>query len=140
MSPWLTNYITVLESLSSADLPRLRACISEDIKFKDPFNDTSTQDEFIAIMDDMYSRLDKVHFKVHSSAEYEHEAFIEWTFYGESKLTGTFSFVGTSKLISDQSGKVTHHFDYWDGSALMEKIPLIGFFIRQLRGRFSHKN
>ncbi|KXJ52411.1 MAG: hypothetical protein AXW15_10760 [Neptuniibacter sp. Phe_28] len=139
MGTWLATYIDVLETLSPDNLSRLKACTAEQIEFKDPFNYTTTQGDFIALMADMYSRLDHVRFEVNHSIESEGEAFIEWTFYAESTLTGKFSFVGTSRLKSDQAGRVVQHFDYWDGSTLMETIPLIGLFIKRLRNRLSHR-
>jgi hypothetical protein len=138
MDNWLADYVAVLENLSSENLNSLCNITAEGFSFKDPFNHTHTQADFIAIMEDMFQRLSLVRFQVHSSVQQGQHAFIYWTFYGDSSFTAEFSFEGVSRIEANDSGKVMLHHDFWDGSELMEKLPLLGAVIRKLRKKLSH--
>lgn len=137
-SQWLHRYVEVLENLNADNLATLERVLSETITFKDPFNKTDSRAAFIAIMEDMFKRLNHVQFVVHLAVENDTDAFLQWTFYGDSSITGPFSFQGTSVLKVDQHAKVSVHHDYWDGSELMQKVPLIGRVIRVLRSKLGH--
>ena len=138
MDNWLADYVEVLENLSSENLNSLSNITTEAFSFKDPFNHTHTQADFIAIMEDMFQRLSLVRFQVHRSVQQGQHAFIYWTFYGNSRFTGEFSFEGVSRIEADDSGKITLHHDFWDGSELMEKVPLLGAVIRKVRKKLTH--
>ncbi|SFG20275.1 nuclear transport factor 2 family protein [Neptunomonas qingdaonensis] len=138
MDNWLADYVEVLENLSSDNLDSLRSITSQAFSFRDPFNHTHTQADFVAIMQDMFQRLSTVRFQVHRSVQHNHDAFIYWTFYGHSRFTGAFSFEGVSRIEASDSGKVILHHDFWDGSELMEKVPLLGAVIRKVRRKLSH--
>ena len=138
MDNWLADYVEVLENLSSDNLDSLCRITSEAFSFRDPFNHTHTQADFVAIMQDMFERLPLVRFQVHRSVQQNNEAFIYWTFYGNSRFTGEFSFEGVSRIEASDTGKVMLHHDFWDASELMEKIPLLGVIIRKVRRKLSH--
>lgn len=138
MDNWLADYVEVLENLSSDNLGSLRNITSEAFSFRDPFNHTHNQADFIAIMQDMFQRLSSVRFQVHRCVQQDHDAFIYWTFYADSRFTGAFSFEGVSRIEASDSGKIILHHDFWDGSELMEKIPVLGAIIRKVRRKFAH--
>jgi hypothetical protein len=138
MDNWLIKYIEVLENLNPENTDKLLGVLAPSVNFKDPFNNTYTRAEFISIMQDMFNKLSLVRFEVHQSIQEQDVAFIHWTFHGASKVTGDFSFEGTSVLKVDEVGKVIQHHDYWDGSALMQKVPLLGRVIYWLRHKLAH--
>jgi hypothetical protein len=139
MNKWLDEYVEVLENLNAHNIENLLHVTEKNINFRDPFNETNTQSDFVLIMEDMFVKLPSVRFKVHKAIQQEQEAFIHWTFYGSSRVTGEFSFEGTSLIKADDEGKVVLHHDFWDGSALMQKIPLLGSIIRKVRSKLAHK-
>ena len=138
MDNWLADYVEVLENLNSENLDSLCNITTGAFSFRDPFNHTHTQADFIAIMQDMFERLSLVRFQVHRSVQQDQHAFIYWTFYGNSRFTGEFSFEGVSRIEADDGGKVMLHHDFWDASELMEKVPLLGAVIRKVRKKLSH--
>ena len=138
MDSWLAQYVEVLEGLNGDNLYTLSNLTSDKVSFRDPFNDIHTQKDFIAIMDDMFQRLTYVHFEVHRTLQQEQEAFIYWSFYGNSRITGEFTFDGVSRIEADEQGKVTLHHDFWDASELMQKIPLLGGIIGKIRCKLNH--
>ena len=139
MTSWLVKYIDVLENLKADNLETLRQVTADSIHFKDPFNDTQSQRDFVLIMEDMFQKLPFVRFNIHRSVEMDKEAFIHWTFTANSKLTGEFSFEGVSLLKVDHAGKVRVHHDFWDGCEVMRKIPVLGSIIRIVSSKLSHQ-
>jgi hypothetical protein len=137
-SHWLKEYVGILENLNADNLDSLESVLAQSVYFKDPFNEVKTRAAFISIMQDMFSRLSKVRFVVHQMIEKDNDAFLQWTFYGNSSITGPFDFQGTSVLKVDEHKKIILHHDYWDGSVLMQKIPFIGRVISGLRSKMGH--
>ena len=138
MDNWLSEYAHHLSNLTPGKLDSLRPLLSENLEFRDPFNHSFTQDAFIAILEDMYLKLDQVNFDVNAQLQKGNEGVLYWTFSATSKMTGTFEFVGSSRVVLDKEGKIELHHDYWDGSELMQRLPLLGRIIRKLRQKMSH--
>lgn len=133
----LRRYADVLASLTVESLPTLIALTSQQVRFSDPFHRIEGQDRFKAVMQDMFTRLDDVCFRVHQVAPLANDTmrggFLYWTFTANSKLTGTFSFEGTSLIGLDVEGLVCRHEDYWDSAALYRHIPGLGVLFRWLQ-------
>jgi len=138
MDNWLSEYAYQLSNLTPDSLDSLRPLLAENLEFRDPFNHTFTQDAFIAILEDMYLKLDQVSFAVQAQLQQGHEGVLYWTFSANSKMTGRFEFEGSSRVVLGKEGKIELHHDYWDGSELMQRIPLVGRIIRKLRQKMSH--
>jgi hypothetical protein len=142
MDNWLSRYAQQLSNLTADNLPELRQYLADSVEFRDPFNHTYTQNEFIHILEDMYQKLDQVSFQVHSCLlagdDNEKEGVMYWTFTASSGLTGKVEFEGASRVVQDGDGRVMLHHDFWDASELMQKIPLIGAVIKKLRRKMSH--
>jgi hypothetical protein len=136
---WLNRYIDVLQNLTVVNISQLRQVTSVDIVFRDPFNETYCQDDFIAIMEEMFCALSDVQFNVTHSMQKESEAVIYWTFSARYRSRPPFSFEGCSRLLSDASGQITMHLDYWDGTALIEQLPFIGMITKKIKNRITYK-
>lgn len=139
MDNWLSEYALALSQLNSENLSELSMHLADEVEFRDPFTHTFTHAEFIQVLDDMFYRLDNVRFDIHSHIQNDHLGVLQWTFYASNKYTGEIQFDGMSQVFADQEGKVTYHCDYWDASALMEKVPLMGRVIGFMRKRMSHQ-
>lgn len=138
MDNWLSEYAQQLSNLTPDNLDLLYPLLAENLEFRDPFNHTFTRDSFIAILEDMYQKLDQVNFDVHAQLQNGNEGVLYWTFSATSKMTGRFEFVGSSRVVLGKEGKIELHHDYWDGSELMQRLPLLGRVIRKLRQKMSH--
>ena len=139
MEHWLSEYAQALSHLNRGNLPSLREHLSDTVEFRDPFNHTFSEDEFISILDDMFARLDNVRFEIHSCIQDERSGVLYWTFHASSKMTGDISFEGISQVKADNMGNVVLHYDHWDASILMERLPMVGRLIRYIRKKISHQ-
>lgn len=138
MDNWLSDYGQRLADLTAENLPSLAPVLAEDLEFRDPFNHTYRKEQFIAIMADMFSRLDQVKFEVHNLIVQGNEGTLYWNFSASSRITGHFSFEGCSRIVRDNNGLICLHRDYWDGSELMQQLPVLGAVIGKVRSKMSH--
>lgn len=138
MDNWLSEYAQHLSQLNSNNLSAFRHCLADRVEFRDPFNHTFSQDDFIRILEDMYIKLDHVSFNVHGQVQEGNEGVLFWTFSASSKITGSFEIEGNSRVSCDKDGKVMLHHDYWDASELMQQLPLLGMVIGKVRKKMSH--
>jgi hypothetical protein len=123
----LTDYIHLLERLDRSNLGQLRAVLSEDVFFSDPFNQVNGADAYLALLSEMFERLDSA------------VAYLYWTFSGHSGVTGWLNFQGSSRLTFDVSGKIDRHQDFWDSADLYEKVPVLGALFRWLRRQVAFR-
>lgn len=134
----LDRYIAALQHLSPDSVGELRQLLADDVEFCDPFNRVQGADNYLAVLGDMFSRLDNVGFSVHESSRQGQVAYLHWTFTASSRLTGQLSFPGVSRLQLQEDGRISLHEDFWDSAALYGKLPLVGGLIRWLRKRAAH--
>ena len=138
MSQAIRNYIDFLGRSTPETISELKEYCTEDVHFRDPFNKVHSVEHFVAIMEESYETLSEVSFEVLETFWSEQAAVIKWNFYfrmkpGAEKETIT----GLSEIRSD-GAKVTAHLDYWDsGERIYARIPVLGFFVRQVRNRVS---
>lgn len=135
----LTDYIHLLERLDRSNLEQLRAVLSKDVLFSDPFNQVNGADAYLALLGEMFERLNSVSFTVHDSQQQDAVAYLYWTFSGRSGVTGWLNFQGSSRLTFDVYGKIDRHQDFWDSADLYEKVPLLGALFRWLRRRVAFR-
>ena len=134
----LDHYITHLESLSPSNLGQLRELVCDDIRFSDPFNDIIGADDYLALLNEMFDRLDDIRFTVHEVSREGMVAHLYWTYSAGSRLTGQFSFQGSSRLVLADNGRVSRHQDFWDSAEVYGRLPLIGSLIRWLKRRTAY--
>lgn len=138
----LSAYAEVLGSLHAHNLESLNAHLAENAEFADPFHRVYGRHAFMAIMDDMFKRLDDVRFDIHQVTPHPFPmrgGFLHWTFTANSNLTGRFSFNGVSRIEINDSGLVALHEDYWDSAELYRRIPVIKGVFNWLRKRTAAK-
>lgn len=135
----LSQYIHLLENLDLSNLEQLKSVLSEEVVFSDPFNQVKGIDAYLALLHDMFERLDNVSFIVHDSQQQDTVAYLYWTFSGHSGVTGWLNFRGSSRLTFDESGTISHHQDFWDSANLYEKVPVLGALFRWLRRRVAFR-
>ena len=131
----IVRYASVLQQLSPDSLNCLAVCLADDVRFIDPFNDLYGRDNFIAVMAEMYEKLDDVRFEVLEQQASGRSGYLFWRFHCQSRLTGKFSTEGCSRIKFDEQGLVELHHDLWDASALMQKFPVLGRVIRTIRNK-----
>ncbi len=142
MNDALDTYITALQSLTADRLDDFMLLVTDDVHFRDPFNDCRGRGHYRAVLEDMFEKLDAIEFSVDESAwvapldaAHANKALIKWTLTAElhKKL---WRLEGCSDLRFDPNGLLLAHHDYWDAaSGLYERFPLIRTVLKLLRGR-----
>lgn len=134
----LELYGQALSTLRTDNLDQLRLLTSADVRFIDPFNQLQGQDNFIALLREMFEQCRSVQFEIHQQQCQGRSGFLYWTFNASSYRLGQLSFEGVSRIEFDQRGLVCLHQDIWDSSQVLEKLPLLGTVIRQIRKKAAY--
>ena len=127
-------YIRLFEELSMEQLEGIEGFISNNIQFKDPFNELSGLDDFRRLLVKTLNDVKDPKFTVTHSAWSKDILFLRWSFQGEIKGLNHWNVEGMSEILFDEQGLVCQHIDHWDASEqFYAKLPLIGTIIRLIR-------
>ena len=136
--PTLKAYANLFENLSPDLIERLGEWASEDIRFKDPFNDITG---ISALQKLLHKTLDDVanpNFTVTHIIEADGINIIRWHFKGHLDKLGLWEVTGLSEVVLNEEGRISSHIDYWDASEYFYmKIPIIGWLLRKIRQRLQ---
>lgn len=132
-------YIAFYEGLTPRTLDGLSAVVSDDVRFKDPFNDVRGLAAYRAILARMFEAVPDVRFKVLRHGPAGDVYVLRWTCDGTVKAMGAepWHVEGMSELRFSPDGTVREHIDYWDAAEqFYERLPVIGALLRFIRRRF----
>lgn len=142
MSRWLQParaYARAFEELTPGTLPNLARLWTEDVIFRDPFNDVRGIEASLAVYRHMYETTDDPRFQVLDVAASEAAAYLKWrmTFRPKGKPE-TWTIEGMSGLAFTEDGRVRSHIDHWDAAGeLYEKVGGLGILMRWLKRRLK---
>ncbi len=149
MMTGLERYIGFFESIGTERQHHPADVATQDIHFRDPFNDLHGLDQFEAVIGEMRNNLGNLKIVVSHAAVLEARgrkqaiiAAVRWDLSGELRAFGNKSWQvhGYSELAFSPQQKVSRHFDYWDAAGdLYENLPLIGVACRYVRRRLALK-
>ena len=134
------RYADLFAALTPDNLDALRAVLSEDVVFVDPFNTLHGKTDFIAIFEHMFAVMSAPEFTSLDVATSPQAGYIKWEMTGSLKSRPAFSvrLVGMSELVFDSDGQLILHHDHWDSAhQLLRHIPVAGFFIQKLLRLFA---
>ncbi|MBL8514840.1 MAG: nuclear transport factor 2 family protein [Betaproteobacteria bacterium] len=138
-SAQLQRTVAFWETMSPESLAGIAIVYTEDVKFRDPFNDVAGIEKLRHICEDMFVRLDDPRFKILDTVEQENRAFITWDFTFRIKTLNPHvvrTIHGGSHLTFAPDGRVCVHRDYWDAAGeLYEQLPVVGALMRFLKRR-----
>lgn len=132
----LTSLIHFFENIRRENTSDLKKIYTEDVFFKDPFNEVHDIQHVIAIFDHMFDQLDQPRFVVTTHVSQGDQTFLTWDFLFKMKRYKREEqcIRGASHIRFAADGKVCYHRDYWDAAEeLYEKLPLIGSVMRGLK-------
>ena len=132
----LDKLIHFYESISQENTVDLKQIYTEDVFFKDPFNEVNGIQHVITIFDHMFHQLDQPRFVVTTHVSQGDQAFLTWDFLFKMKRFNRNEqcIRGASHIRFAADGRVSYHRDYWDvAEELYEKLPLIGSVMRGLK-------
>ena len=134
----LDRYIAILEALRPSNLDSLRDVVTDDVRFSDPFHDTTGREAMAAIFERMFDDVADLRFRAERrSASIDH-GFFSWVLEGRLggrpwRVSGV-----TEVTFAPDEERIAAHIDHWDAAAqLYERFPLIGPLLRHLRRRIA---
>jgi len=138
----LERYVEVFETLTLERLQHdLMPLLSEDIHFKDPFNNVQGKQATYHIFEHMFNTLNAPKFTVKHTALENQTGYLHWNFTFFLKgQTLPKKIEGLSQVSFDITGLVNSHIDYWDpAEQIYSQIPVLNWCIRQVAKRLSAK-
>lgn len=134
----LQRLVQFFQSMTAADVPRLRELYASDAFFKDPFNEVHHIDDIERIFARMYADVERPRFIITGTVQQDDQAFITWDFRFHLRRwrSDEQCIRGCSHVRFHEDGRVRFHRDYWDAAEeLYEKLPLIGVLMRWMKRR-----
>ena len=132
----LQQLIRFFETIATDSVGQLAQVYTEDVFFKDPFNEVRGLPEVIRIFSHMFEQVDGPRFVVTSHVLQGDQAFLTWDFLFRMKRFSAAEqcIRGATHLRFGPDGRANFHRDYWDAAEeLYEKLPLLGSLMRTLK-------
>ncbi len=132
----LQQLIRFFEKIDTGSVGQLAQVYSEDVFFKDPFNEVRGLPDVVQIFSHMFEQVDSPRFVVTNHVLQGDQAFLTWDFLFRMKRFSTAEqcIRGATHLRFGPDGKANFHRDYWDAAEeLYEKLPLLGSLMRGLK-------
>lgn len=133
------RYVELFENLTPERLGELLPLVTENVHFRDPFNDVRGVTALQRVLEDMFERTDSPRFKVLHWTVDGHEGYIRWLFSARVPLLGQWHVEGVSTLAFAEDGRIAEHLDHWDASCVYARVPLLGALVRGVRRRLACK-
>lgn len=131
-------YVTFFEGLTPETVGTLDTVVTEDVHFRDPFNDVRGQDGMQRVLEQMFEDIEAPRFVVTHRAIDGEVCFLRWQFTGRIRAMKMrdWQVDGVTELRFNQQGIVSAHLDHWDAAeGFFEMIPILGGMIRFIRRR-----
>jgi steroid delta-isomerase len=132
----LARLVAFFESIAPETVDGLAAVYTDDVYFKDPFNEVHGLAEVTRIFTHMFTQVDAPRFVVTSSVLQGDQAFLTWDFlFRMKRFSDPVQCIrGATHLKFAADGRANFHRDYWDAAEeLYEKLPLLGSLMRGLK-------
>ena len=132
----LKALIDLFESISPESARELSRVYTDEVWFKDPFNEVTGIAEVSRIFIHMFEQVDAPRFVVTHSVLQEEHAFLTWDFLFRMKRGSADEqcIRGATHVRFATDGRVEFHRDYWDAAEeLYEKLPVLGALMRWLK-------
>lgn len=130
-------YGAFFETITPESIGNVRALVTDDVRFKDPFNDVRGIDNLLKILAKMFDDANDIAFTMREQAGVGHVYFLRWYFtcHPQSRfIKGPWQVDGISVVTLSDAGLISEHVDYWDaGEQLYDRLPIIGPLLRFVR-------
>ncbi len=134
----LYRVIDFFQSISVDSAQTLSLIYTDDVWFKDPFNEVQGLEQVSHIFTHMFEQVDAPRFVVTHSVLQDDQAFLTWDFlFRMRRFSDDEQCIrGATHVRFASDGRVAYHRDYWDAAEeLYEKLPVIGSLMRWLKTR-----
>lgn len=126
-------YRNYLESLTPESLPDLPKYVTENVRFRDPFNDVHGVEAMERVFRHMFDNVAEIDFAVQHTVCEGDVCLMQWRLRGV--LMGKpWNVEGASALRFAPDGRVAEHVDYWDAArGFYERLPVLGWLVSRIR-------
>ena len=134
----LYRVIDFFQSISADSARTLSLIYTDDVWFKDPFNEVHGLEQVSHIFTHMFEQVDAPRFVVTHSVLQDDQAFLTWDFlFRMRRFSDEEQCIrGATHVRFASDGRVAYHRDYWDAAEeLYEKLPVVGSLMRWLKTR-----
>ena len=134
----LYRVIDFFQSISADSARTLSLIYTDDVWFKDPFNEVQGLEQVSHIFTHMFEQVDAPRFVVTHSVLQDDQAFLTWDFlFRMRRFSDQEQCIrGATHVRFASDGRVAYHRDYWDAAEeLYEKLPVVGSLMRWLKTR-----
>ncbi len=132
----LARLVAFFETIAPDTTDQLASVYTDDVYFKDPFNEVRGLPEVTRIFTHMFRQVDAPRFVVTGSVLQGDQAFLTWDFlFRMKRFSDEVQCIrGATHLKFAADGRANFHRDYWDAAEeLYEKLPLLGSMMRGLK-------
>jgi hypothetical protein len=140
----IDQFIQAAETLSADSVETLGSFYSETCEFTDPFQTVQGRAAVIGVYREMFSHLHAPAFRnvrvlgAPKKNAQGQELVLAWEFsFSLSAKAPRQHIPGCSLLQLDEDLQIVRHFDYWDASALMQALPLVGPVVAFVRRKIA---
>ena len=134
----LYRVIDFFQSISADSARTLSQIYTDDVWFKDPFNEVQGLEQVSHIFTHMFEQVDAPRFVVTHRVLQDDQAFLTWDFlFRMRRFSDDEQCIrGATHVRFASDGRVAYHRDYWDAAEeLYEKLPVVGSLMRWLKTR-----
>lgn len=137
-SQGLDAWVRFFETLDRTALDRLPELTTEDVRFRDPFNDARGRDRLRLVLEHTLDGCSNLSFTVTHRFPAEDLALLRWRFVADIGSIGRVDVIGTSEVRQAADGRIAEHIDHWDsGEHIYLRLPLLGAPLRLIRRRLG---
>lgn len=131
----MEKFVHFFTSMTPASVEQLHTVYTEEVLFKDPFNEVTGLLAVRKIFLEMFHQVDVPRFVVLLHGVTGDEGFITWEMhYRFKKETQQQCIRGATHVRFAADGRISLHRDYWDAAEeLYEKLPILGGLMRMLK-------
>jgi hypothetical protein len=117
----------------------VRGLYADDAWFGDPFHIVEGIDEIEHYFLVMAEPVEACTFTVDSMQRSGKDYFARWTMVLESKAAKgeIIKTIGISHVRFNPEGKIIFQQDYWDSSAMLDRLPVVGFWTRLVKDKIN---
>jgi hypothetical protein len=117
----------------------VRNVYAEDAWFGDPFHIVEGIDDIEHYFVVMAEPVEHCTFKIDSIQRSGKDYFARWTMELESSAAKgqVIKTIGISHVRFSSGGKVVFQQDYWDTSAMLDRLPVVGYWTRLVKTRLA---
>ena len=136
ISAALKRYLDFWASITVEDVPAIKALVTDDFHFVDPFNELRSSADMVTLLDHMFQICDQPRFAMRHyglsdqspNADGVWHGYALWDFSFAPKRGGNLIEIdGMTAITITAEGKISAHIDHWDtGQQVLRHIPVLG--------------